>query len=208
MLARLCGFGAVVLVTAGTLFAQSVPIVAKMRLTDEVTVNGKVTVTHVQEGIFYRASSGSELRQWKTLDGKAEPGTMGWGLLMDKQHDTHYKVDYVGRNAYKETLPEIGLPKHGKSDPSGQDSVEGIGCDLWPIHFVPPGKAPILTGQGCRSAQYELDLYYDYTNAPTSTGKVAHSAFKLYDIQIGVEPDPKLFDLETNFTIYTTEAKK
>ena len=204
MLAKLCGFGAVGFLMAGTLCAQLTSVVAKIRQTDEVIVNGKVSSTHVQEGIFYRASSGSELRQWKTIDGKEATGAAAWASLTDKQHESYYKVDYVGRQAYQTIPPEISPPKDDKAPKSvvlGHDSVEGIACELLPIRVLAAGKAPVEVGRSCRSAEYDLRLYAEFTN-PVSVNKSVHSTLKLYDIQLGVEPDQSFFDLQTNFTVH------
>jgi hypothetical protein len=185
---------------AVSLSAQSLPMIAKTRQTDEVMVNGKVVQMHVMEGVFYRSSTGSELRRWTKRDGKEAVGHLGWGALHDTQNNVDYSIDYNRKIAY---VIAPALPTDtGAQRPRalGDDSVEGIACTLQPILLAIPGRSPRRIGQDCYSKDYDVELKSDIKYAADSSGKTLHSRFELYDIQVGVAPDPKLFDL-TRFTI-------
>jgi hypothetical protein len=209
MLLRLCSIVAAIVLAAAGLKAQSDPLIAKMRLTVEVSVEGRIQQTHTQEGLFYRASTGSEIQEWTVRDGKDTVGNMRWAGLTDREHDAFYKVDYQNHRAYQQSFavsalqaPDNGPPPKGLT----QQSVEGIPCSKYPARLVVPGKAPVEIGYSCRAESYDsLELKRETT--VESGGKTMHTTFELYNIQTGVEPDPKLFDL-TSFTIYRPDEKK
>lgn len=179
------------------------PLVARFRSTGEIMVNGKVVETHVKEGFFYRASNGSELRQSMTLDGKPLKGAMARAHLFDKAHGTNYLVDYDGKEAFQESVPSFSAlipatpPRSATKVPSGESSVEGYTCTLHPIYAVKPAGTSLI-GTNCVSEQYDVILKTDVTRPSALVkGKAAHQITELYNIQMGVEPDPKLFDLSS-----------
>jgi hypothetical protein len=186
-----------------SLYAQSMPLTAKVRSTNEVIVNGKVVDTHVREGLFYRASDGSELRRPVSLDGKPVQGEGARASLFDKPHATNYAIDYEKGEAFHAGPPPSFSParlptlESAVPPPSGQSSVEGYPCTLRPVYLVRP-QGRILIGSNCVSEEYGLVLRTDVTTPSAITvGKAAHQTTELYDIHIGVEPDPKLFDLSS-----------
>jgi hypothetical protein len=215
MIGRLgCGLTVLLAFGATTLFGQSMPVVAKTRQTVEVIVSGKVVETHVMEGLFYRNSTGSELRQWTKRDGKDAIGPLGWAALHDSQSNTNYTVNYDDKRAQQAITPDLSsrIPKEDSapSQPKtlGEDSVENISCTFKPTFLAVPGKDRMLVGRNCRSEVYNLELKRDIAYPDSTTpGKSFHSTFQLYDIQIGVEPDPKAFDL-SSFTIFRPEKGK
>jgi len=179
------------------------PLTAKFRSTGQIIVNGKVVETHVRMGLFCRASDGSTLRRPVSFDGKPLKGGMARATLFDKAHGTNYVIDYEKREALQQlTPPFIGLvpsapPRSAASVSSGESSVEGYACTLRPVYAVKPAGT-ILMGTNCVSEQYDLILKTDVTRpSDLVKGKAAHETTELYDIQIGVEPDPKLFDLSS-----------
>jgi hypothetical protein len=186
------------------------PVIAKVRDTAEVMLNGKVIETHVREGVFLRTSTGSELRRWTTKDGVPVQGEMAMGSLLDKQHNVNYTLDYQGRNAYVHTPPPATPPVRPGSQgphPLGETIVQGLTCTLFPIYRLNAGESPTQIGRHCLSKQYDLDLRQEMTlEAGSPTGKTVRQRTELYDIQLGVEPDSKLFDLEP-FTVYRPDAK-
>jgi hypothetical protein len=74
-------------------------------------------------------------------------------------------------------------------------TLGGIACTLQPIILAIPGSSPHQIGQDCDSKDYDAELKRDVKYAADSSGKTLHSRFELYDIQVGVAPDPKLFNL-------------
>ena len=60
---------ALALLGGNNVYAQFVPLQAKVRETHETLSNGKVVETELKEGSFYRASDGSTLTQWQTVNG-------------------------------------------------------------------------------------------------------------------------------------------
>lgn len=186
-----------------SLYAQSMPLTAKVRSTGEIIINGKVLETHVRESLYYRTSDGSELRRPVSLDGKPVQGEAARGSLFDKPHGTNYAIDYEKREAFHAGPPPSFNPAHlpalesAVPPPSGQSSVEGYPCTLRPVYLVRP-KGRILIGSNCVSDEYHLVLKTDVTTPSAITvGRAAHETTELYDIRIGVEPDPKLFDLSS-----------
>ena len=207
MKTRCLMFCGIVLLGGATLNAQSTPISAKMRLTFEISANGKIE-THVQEGEFYVASNGSELQRWTMRDGKDTTGEMAG--LTDAAHNTGYKIDYRNRVVYEQPFPRnTSLAPSSKAPASrnlSQDSVEGYPCVRYPARLILPGKPPTVIGYSCRSESYDgLELKRETTNVDSS-GRTVHSTFELYEIRPGVEPDAKLFDI-SSFTVYKPTPK-
>jgi len=60
-------------------------------------------------------------------------------------------------------------------------------------------------GSSCYSKTYHLTLKTDVTQTGPD-GRSARNVMEMYAIQIGLEPDPSVFDLQHNFTIYKPEA--
>jgi hypothetical protein len=180
-------------------------VTAHERLTEEtINSNGKVIASHIREGVYYRTSAGSTLRQYTTLDGNAIVGQLGWAILQDGTGT--YKLDYTQHRAYvvsgPQATPLSGIPTTQKA----QSSVEGMPCTLWPVYLVEAGTKTII-GQGCHSDKYNLTLKLDVT-VPGKNGQSAHNVTEMYDVQIGQEPDAKLFDVQHNFTIFKPNAAK
>lgn len=211
MTTRCLVFCGLVLLGAANLDAQShTPISAKMRLTTEISVDGRIEKTHTQEGDFYVASNGSETQQWTMRDGKETTGEMRWAGLTDTAHNTAYKVDYQNRLAYEQPLSRNAAPAASSKAPASknlsQDSVEGYPCVRYPARLILPGKPPTVIGYSCRSESYDgLELKRETTNVDSS-GRTVHSTFELYEIRPGVESDAKLFDL-SNFTVHKPTPK-
>lgn len=180
--------------------AQFTPVTAKIIETVETIVDGKVAQMKTRTGNFYRAADGSELRQWLKPD-----GTPDWGDLNDNKTRLSYKLDYTNRVA-RGTTPPPGVKAAplqpgfmgGQQALSGfpQDAVAGIPCAVVPAKLARPGSQPIEIGHVCKSVQYDLELRMDLTTQVVGTSKTVHQVIELQDIQLGVVPDPKLFDLQ------------
>jgi hypothetical protein len=185
----------------GAIHAQSMPLVAKFRSTGQIIVDGKVVETHVREGFFYRSSNGSEVRRPMTFDGKPLKGGMARASLFDAAHGVNYRVDYDAKEAFRDSTPPLlGLipptpPHSATKPPSGESSVDGYPCSIRPVYAVKPSGTSLI-GSNCVSEEYGVILKTDVTRpSDLVKGKAAHEITELYDIQIGVDPDPKLFDL-------------
>lgn len=189
---------------ASDLHAQTVPVTAKWRDTAQVIINGKVTETHVREGVFYRTSDGRELRRSVSFDGKPLYGQAARAVLFDSVHKTNYVIDYKKGEAFEPRMLSSPFDSSHLKDlpstvpfPSGESSVEGYPCTLHPDYLVIPAGR-LLIGSNCRSKEYDLVLKRDVTRpSQKSLGEAVHEVTEFYDIQIGVEPDPKLFDLNS-----------
>ena len=89
-----------------------------------------------------------------------------------------------------------------------KDNVEGIPCVPEPTQVLQPdGKTNVRIGETCESVEYNLELKHDFT-VPQPSGKIVHDQYELYDIHVGTEPDPSIFDLQKHFTIYRPEPPK
>lgn len=201
MLARLGVIGLIALVGPSVLSAQAVPVQAKTRLTSEtIAADGTVTKTTVTEGLFYRASSGSYLKQSITRDKN--------GALIDPksayltEHGVEYLLVYEKHQAMVTPpflIRFVAAPASEPPPPGGfaQDVVEDIPCVKRPVRLNAKGKPPIEVGYSCVSVRYsDLELKREVTEAlDERPGSRLHMLFVLYDIQLNSEPDPKLLDL-------------
>jgi hypothetical protein len=180
---------------------------AKVRTTNEISVDGKIVKTTVGGGFFYRASNGSTIRQLRKVGENGALGDVIVADLTDKQHDISYRLTYGDHRAVVTPafLLNILTTSPGDAPPPGgsaQDTVEGISCTKIPVRRKVQDKPPIEVGFACVARAYnDLELKRDVTEPiETSPNRFVHSTSVLYDIQLGAEPDPALFDLK-DFTI-------
>jgi hypothetical protein len=193
MLCAVLGLAA--LLGATDLHAQFVPVVAKMGLTKEDIVQGKVVDRLTKEGSYYRASDGSVLRRWTSVNGDEKLGEIATGSLFDNKNVVSYRLNFKNRTAYLDAPPQGAKPVRPQvldaqaAKGLGEDSVHGIACTLFPVQIAPRDRAAFSAGQTCRSVKYDLELKQDLTY-PSSSGRTIHTIFELYDVQLGTEPDP------------------
>jgi len=211
MKSAIAGFSLGLLMLLLSSVASGQAVTAQERITEEIIEpNGKVIESHIREGVYYRTSAGSTLEQLTTIDGNATVGQMAWAQLYDKQQDVHYSLDYTVHHAYVDSMPNVTIPRNLTSrtraqNALGQDSVQGIACTWFPTYLLGSDGAASLIGRHCISEKYNLILKKDVT-IPLSAGQSAHKVTEMYSIQIGQEPDPTLFDVQHNFTIYRPDA--
>ena len=211
----LAGLGLFVLLCPSATLAQSMPVTAKERITDEIVQNGKVIGGHTREGVWFRNSAGSILDQWMTIDGKAAVGQMARARLFDNEPGIHYELDYTEHQAYTDSVPPpkttiTGSSRTRAQNALGQGSVQGIACTWFPTYQVGSDGVSRLAGRHCFSEEYELDLKEDATFTYSIKGQtqIQHMITEKYDIHVGQEPDPKLFDIKANFTVSTPDPKQ
>jgi hypothetical protein len=207
MLARCAAVVLAVVLGSIGLFAQTVPVRAKVRTTNEISVDGKIVKTTVGGGFFYRASNGSTIRQLRKVGENGALADVIVAELTDKEHDISYRLTYGDHHALVTPafLLNILTTSPGDAPPPGgfaQDTVEGISCTKIPVRRKVQDKPPTEVGFACVARAYnDLELKRDVTEPiETSPGRFVHSTSVLYDIQLGAEPDPALFDLK-DFTI-------
>src|ERR1700689_5593839 len=99
MFARCAAVVLAVFLGSTGLFAQTVPVRAKVRTTNEITVDGKIVKTTVGGGFFYRASNGSTIRQLRKVGENGALGDVIVADLTDKEHDTSYRLTYGDHHA-------------------------------------------------------------------------------------------------------------
>lgn len=211
VLSALLGLAA--LLGATDLDAQFVPVIAKMRFSKEDIVEGKVVDRMTKEGNYYRASDGSVLKRWTSVNGDENLGEIATGSLFDNKNVVSYGLNFKNRIAYLDAPPEGTKPVRPQvlegeaAKGLGEDSVHGIACTLFPVRIAPRDRAAFSAGRACTSVKYDLELRQDLTY-PSSSGRTIHTIFELYEVQLGMEPDPKLFDVRANFTVYVPESRK
>ena len=98
--------GFAVLLAPTDMHAQFLPVVAKMRLTKEHLVDGKVVDRLTKEGNYYRSSDGSILEQWIRVNGDEKLGELAVGNLWDNKNVVSYGLDFKNRIAYLHAPPE------------------------------------------------------------------------------------------------------
>jgi len=205
--------GFAVLLAPTDMHAQFLPVVAKRRLTKEHLVDGKVVDRVTKEGNYYRSSDGSILEQWTRVNGDEKLGELAAGSLWDNKNVVSYQLDFKNRIAYLHAPPQGTKPV--RPDVSGaraagalgEEFLEGISCRVFPVRIAPRDRPAFYAGQVCRSVKYDLELKQELSY-PNSAGKIVHTVFQLYDIQLGREPDPKLFDVRGSFTVYAPESPR
>lgn len=199
-----------VLTCAVNIKAQYVPVVAKIRMTHEITIPGQKAETHFQEGNFYRRSDGSILEEWTVVDGDKTRGTGG---LADNKNNNIYQLNLVGRTAVFQHTPAptgaIGiagppqLPDPGSS--VSREVVGGLSCALSAVK-ASGSLQGALTGQICLSTQFNLTLKRDITSTSKS-GRTDHTVYEMSEVQLYKEPDVGLFDLRARgFTILAQQS--
>jgi len=203
------GFATIVLLFAGNLLAQYphfVPVIAKTRVTEETIRAGKVIKKEIKEGVYYRSDDGSIFRRITSIDGDRQAALRAVGQLWDNHTAINYHLDFIRRIAYERehgpgpTQPRVSDPEAASKLPL--DSVDGIGCRVYPVKFMKPGQTGLEDiGQNCRSVKYYLTLSWDKT-FKMENGDSFRTVFRMFDIRVGAEPDPQWFDLQGNFKVY------
>jgi hypothetical protein len=194
--------GLVVLVLSSGAYAQA--ITARTRVTSElIGPNGKVTSSHIRDGVYYRTSAGDTLTRYTTMDGNPTTGELAWATM--RKNGVSYQLDYATHRAYVSSFPPFTPPNPPKAPGAPeQSSVEGIPCNIVPSYRMNAGTLTRV-GSTCYSERYKLVLKTDVT-ITSPDGRSAYSVIEMYAIQIGLEPDPNLFDLRHNFTVYRPDA--
>lgn len=184
---------ALLLLFATAAYAQWQPVTARIRQTKEITApDGSVSTQAVKAGTFYRISNGSTLQRWSEVAG--QPTNNVIGELLDNSSGTTYSIQYLDRRAtikYKGTPKPANLYRGVKASPIGQEVVGGVACQLFPIKDERSGRA---VGQVCVSPQDELVLRVE-SFAKQPDGSSVRLITELDNVQIGTQPDSKLFDI-------------
>lgn len=199
---------------AGTsAYAQFVPVVAKMKRTEVTIRDGKTIQTKTSEGVYCRKDDGSYYQRWTKVNGKAQPGRTDFAGLFDNSTGTLYRLDLTNHLAYQRgkapapVRPDSAVYK-GYSATLAQDNVEGIPCVSEPTKVLQPdGKTNVVVGTTCESVEYNLELKHSF-HLPQPDGTAIQDTYQLYDIHIGTEPDPSLFELQKNFKVYRPDGSQ
>jgi hypothetical protein len=177
--------------------AQWVPVVAKVRQTHETWKDGKLDKVERKEGVFYRASDGSTLKYWTQVDGDESRG--GAGEMTDNSNLIHYSLNMRTKNAHEidrfhEKLKPGDITPASMKQNLGDQVVESLTCRRVPAFVQWPDGRRELIGENCVSIEYALELRTDHK--ATQAGITSHIVYELYDVKVGIEPDPNLFDLQ------------
>jgi hypothetical protein len=199
---------------ASTALAQFTPVVSKVRQTQETLVGGKVVKSVQREALYYRQSDGSYIFKWvsQTKDGESLPESTG--AFWDNKTASAYRLDYQNKRAVLEArhkLPmqpntSIATIEMDKKFP--EELVHGIPCRVHPLSIHMPSGNDVPAGQMCISRKNNLTLKKEETYSVGND--TFHLLMEYYDIQLGVEPDPKLFDFSHSFNVFepATASKK
>jgi hypothetical protein len=170
---------------------------AKVRETSVVQNRNGSKETTRKEGVFYRTSDGTTLTRWTTVNGVPSAGV---GEMYDSKNGITYRLSYQTHTGMQSPKAAPLQPDYySKITPSGEDSVEGIKCNLIPIEIGSQTSAPVPAGQLCASAEYGLRLK-ENTHVTRGDGSVVDATFEMYDIKLNETPDSHLFDIG-QFTI-------
>lgn len=130
------------------------------------------------------------------------------GAFWDNNTASAYRLDYQNKRAVLEARHELPMQPNtsiatiemDKKFP--QELLYGIPCRVHPLRIHMPSGNDVPAGQMCISRENNLTLKKEETYS------VGNDTFQLlmeyYDIQLGVEPDPKLFDFgfAHSFTVF------
>ena len=198
-----------VIVFPASVRAQFTPVSARIKLTVETSEGGKITKIERKEGYFYRTSDGSTLTRWIRVNGDESLG--GSGELRDNKNHADYNINFNSKQAFQlndEPL-QPDTPddfKNLAASTLGDDFVEGIKCRRTAVFMQWPDGRRERTGEDCVSIEYALRLRED--RKLTQRGITRHATTEMYEIRLGVEPDPKLFDVSSQFQVYRPEPAK
>ena len=196
LIVALCG--------GGIAQAQFVPVQAKIGELREVTLPDNKIILNSKQGVFYRSSDGSVLIHWLNQNGKE-----AWdGTLHDNKGLAFYELDYKQHRAMEHTKPPAAVKPGSYNSITrdvGTDTIEGIGCRIIPIKLGRAGSSSADIGKSCVSTEYDLRLWQDVT-VPTVENRPERTRTRLYEIKLGTEPDPSLFDVRSAFKIYVPQS--
>jgi hypothetical protein len=196
----------VVLVQTTALFAQFVPVTSGIRVTTETVDKGKVVKSEKKEGVFLRTSDGSTLTHFTRVNGVEEPGI---GELLDNRNLASYQLFYQAHKAVESNMkmPEPVRPDMWSATPLqslGERRVGGVDCTIIPLSMKLQDKPEQRIGQMCVSPQYGLILGQE-TAQTDQNGSIVRSVMEMYDVKLNASPDPNLFELRRNFTVFKAE---
>jgi hypothetical protein len=197
-------------VLASDTFAQFTPLVGKIRQTDETLSAGKIIKTVEREAAYSRSSDGSYVLHWTSMSKDGETQPLFTGGFWDNKTGTSYRLDYQNKRATvdsKDRPPMRPDAADSSEKTLPQDSVHGILCTVAPAQMRLPSGQIATVGKVCSSTEHHLILRQEL-NYPTSNGQSVHMLMEMYDVQLGVEPDPKVFDVKNAFTVYEPSARK
>jgi hypothetical protein len=187
------------LISGASSYAQFMPVVAKTKEVEEISKDGKVVETHVREGIYYRSSDGSVLEYWTSIDGSQDKAklSMGGNTFFDNRDGSLYALDLYNHKTHVEstgrpTKQDI-MRQSGDGKPRPEEWVSGIKCELSPLQMRITGGKLFPAGQICAAPDYGLLLKREMTY-PSADGHTEHVVWTMQDVEIGKEPDSKLFD--------------
>lgn len=199
-----------VMTSASVSSAQWIPATARITETVETIENGKITKVERREGYFYRNSEGSTLKYWERLNGNELPGAEGW--LEDNKNLLSYSIRMTTKEAIQQSDKTREKPlspaiyRFASASSLGDDFIAGIRCRRRPVVVIWPDGRRERVGENCISLEYALELRGE--NRVTQHGVTRHTIMELHDVQLGVEPDSKLFDVERTYTVFRQQPPK
>ena len=179
-------------------YAQFMPLVAKTKEVEQISKDGKIVETHVREGVYYRSSDGSVLEHWTTIDGSTDKAKLsrGGNTFFDNTNGSVYSLDLANHKAALESTGKRTRPDNmqaGNAKPLSEEWIGGIRCQVFPLQMRVMGGKLFQAGQVCTAPDYGLLVKRDMTY-PSDDGRTEHVVWTMQDIEIGKEPDRKLFD--------------
>ena len=198
-------------VMASTSVAQFTPVVSRVKQTDETLNDGKVIKSVQREAMYYRKTDGSYVFQWVSMLKDGETQQEYTGAFWDNKTGTSYRLDYQNKKAFVEDKGKLPIqPSSSNADATEkgypQDSVHGITCRVHPVKMHTQ-SGDISAGQVCVSNEHHLLLRQELAY-PTGNNQSTHTLIEFYDVQLGAEPDPKVFEVSRSFTIFEPSAQK
>src|SRR5262249_38183845 len=184
------------LMGASSLLAQQwAPVTSNIKVVLEMTNTRGEIHSETKEGAFYRNSEGSTLTRFTKINGIEKRGI---GQLFDKRNSVTYQLLYEAGKAMEGPVKPERIPPDlfSKIQPIGHDSVDGISCNVIQINLKRSANAPEeQIGSQCVSPEYGLMLKQE-TNVTRPDGTRVHAVTRMFNIQMNLAPDPKLFDLQ------------
>ena len=178
-------------------FSQFLPVIANQsRATYEIRTDGTRLLIKQESGAFYRANDGSKLTRWRVVNNGVEQGE-GIGVLTSGQTGLVHRIDYDAKQVKQTQQLQTPLqPSHRDlSKSTGQQVINGILCRSFPM------KVNGTANGGTVWVSPENDLIVKVEWTVRTATKVMQGVEELSDIQIGVQPDSRAFEVPPGFFI-------
>jgi hypothetical protein len=120
----------------------------------------------------------------------------GGNTFFDNTNASVYSLDLANHKATLESTGKLTRPDNmqaGNAKPLSEEWIGGIRSQVFPLQMRVMGGQLFQAGQVCTAPDYGLLVKRDMTY-PSADGRTEHVVWTMQGVEIGKEPDRKLFD--------------